>query len=226
MNPRLGTGGVGTVMVVDDEETIRDAMRMALESARFSVVTASSGQDALDKLAKREIDVMLLDMKMPGLSGLEVLQRLRNEKSDVSVVMVTAFAELQLAVDAMKAGAYDFATKPVNIDNIIMRVVKAHEHRWFVRREKRFQEELHLKLAQQEQRLKEQFHQLIESLAREHNVTIELATLQDAKRRKGLFQRLPAALQEPSHSIEDFVQALFTVIKDDKWDSADKLQKQ
>ncbi len=205
--------GKGMVMVVDDEEPIREALRQALEQAGYNASTAASGQEALDTLRRQEVEVMLLDMKMPGLSGFDVLQRVHYDHPDLAVIMVTAQVETAMAVDAMKAGAYDYATKPVDLDDLILRVHKALERRRLLPREREYKRELDQKLREQESRLSAQFGELIESLAREHATLLELEALRSAKRAKGLFSRLPAELQQPKASVEDFARALIKVLE-------------
>ena len=204
----------GITLVVDDEESVRTVLRRALELAGYDVVTAASGQEALDALALHKTEVMLLDLGMPGLSGQEVLQRVKAEHPDVAVIVVTAMADVQVAVDAMKAGACDYATKPVNLDDLTRRVRKALERRWLVLREKEYQRELDRKLQEQEERLRIQFAQLIESLAREHTMALELEVLCLAKKQKGLFSKLPSELQQPKASVQEFAQALLNVLHD------------
>ena len=206
--------GRGTTLVVDDEESVRTVLRRALELAGYDVLTAASGQEALDALVLRNAEVMLLDLGMPGLSGQEVLQRVKAEHPDVAVIVVTAMAGVQVAVDAMKAGACDYATKPVNLDELTLRMDKAREKRWLMLREQEHQQELNRKLREQEERLRTQFAQLIESLAREHTMAFELETLRLAKKQKGLFSSLPSELQQPKASVEEFAQALINVLHD------------
>ena len=91
--------GRGIALVVDDEESVRTVLQRALELAGYDVLTAASGQEALDALVLRNAEVMLLDLGMPGLSGQEVLQRVKAEHPDVAVIVVTAMAGVQVAVE-------------------------------------------------------------------------------------------------------------------------------
>lgn len=103
------------ILIVDDEPHIRTVMRLALEGSGFETGEASSGEEALERVDKEGLkwDVILLDERMPGIDGLETLKRLRHGHPDAIVIMVTAFASIELAVDAMKFGATDFARKPM-----------------------------------------------------------------------------------------------------------------
>jgi len=102
------------VLIIDDEPHIRQMMRLTLEASGYDVDEAGSGEDGLTRLGDgRAHDVVVLDQKMPGIDGLETLRRIRTRAADARVVMVTAFASVELAVDAMKLGAMDFLRKPM-----------------------------------------------------------------------------------------------------------------
>lgn len=102
------------ILVIDDEPHIRQMMRMTLEVSGYQVDEAASGEDGLERFAEGgPYDVVLLDQKMPGIDGLETLTRLLARSPDVRVIMVTAFASIELAVDAMRLGATDFLRKPM-----------------------------------------------------------------------------------------------------------------
>jgi CheY-like chemotaxis protein len=107
------------VFIVDDEAHIREMMRLTLETAGYEVEEAASGEDALGRLGEgEEFDAVLLDQKMPGMDGLQTLKRIRERSADACVVMVTAFASVNLAVDAMKLGATDFLSKPMTPETL------------------------------------------------------------------------------------------------------------
>jgi DNA-binding response OmpR family regulator len=102
------------VLIVDDEENIRRMMRLTLEAAGYEVGEAANGQQGLDVYVDGSSwDVVLLDQRMPGMDGLEVLRRLNGRDAAAQVIMVTAYASVELAVDAMKIGATDFVRKPM-----------------------------------------------------------------------------------------------------------------
>jgi DNA-binding response OmpR family regulator len=107
------------LLIVDDEPHIRSVMRITLEDAGYEVSEAGSGEEALELIgAAATCDLMLLDERMPGIDGLETLRRLRALDADVVVIMVTAYASTELAVDAMKLGATDFVRKPMSPDTL------------------------------------------------------------------------------------------------------------
>ncbi|MFC2041099.1 response regulator [Chloroflexota bacterium] len=116
---------LGRVLVVDDEETVRSVLQRTLEVAGYDVATAANGQEALDKVSETEVDAALLDMKMPGMSGMEVLQQLTAHHPQTCVLMVTAVDDAETAIEAMKAGAYDYIIKPFNSDDVVLKLRKA-----------------------------------------------------------------------------------------------------
>ncbi len=116
----------GTViLVVDDEERIRDLFREALESAGYSCLLASDGQAALDVLAREPVDLALLDIIMPGMSGTELFLKMQQAYPDVPVVFVTAMTDVDLAVDSLRTGAYDYITKPMRFQELGKAVERA-----------------------------------------------------------------------------------------------------
>ncbi len=118
----------GIILVVDDEIGPRESLRMILKP-QFRVYQASNGWEALDLVKKLDIDLVTLDLKMPGLSGIEVLKEIKKIKSDVEVVIVTGYGTLANAIEAIRYGAVDFITKPFNVAEIISVVSKSFERR-------------------------------------------------------------------------------------------------
>jgi two-component system response regulator AtoC len=115
------------ILIVEDEKLIRWAIRSRLAEENYPVAEAENGKEAFEFLGEHECDVMLLDYRLPDTSGMEVLERVRKELPDVSVVMMTAYGTVESAVQAMKLGAYDYLTKPVNLDELVIIVKKALE---------------------------------------------------------------------------------------------------
>jgi DNA-binding response OmpR family regulator len=102
------------ILVIDDEEHIRRVMRMTLEAAGYEVGEAADGPRGLEAFGDGSTwDAVLLDQRMPGMDGLETLRRMKGRKADTRVIMITAYASIELAVDAMKLGAMDFVRKPM-----------------------------------------------------------------------------------------------------------------
>ncbi len=113
------------VLVVDDETAIREAIRMTLEYEGYRVDEARSGQEGIDKATKVPYDAILLDIKMPVLDGIEVLENLKEQKVPTPVVMVSGHADIQTAVECTKRGAFDFLEKPLNRDKLLLSVRNA-----------------------------------------------------------------------------------------------------
>jgi len=117
------------ILIVDDEQLIRWSLEKHLQKQGYEVVTAGSGEDAL-KLAKEESpDLMLLDIQLPGMNGIEVLEKVKEFEEEVIVIMVTALGVLETAVKAMRLGAFDYINKPFNLDELSIIVKKALETR-------------------------------------------------------------------------------------------------
>ncbi len=113
------------VLVVDDETAIREAIRMTLEYEGYRVDEARSGQDGLDKAQKTPYDAILLDIKMPVLDGIEVLENLKELKIMTPVVMVSGHGDISTAVECTKRGAFDFLEKPLNREKLLLAVRNA-----------------------------------------------------------------------------------------------------
>jgi two-component system, NtrC family, response regulator AtoC len=117
----------GTILVADDDTDIRDILKDTLNSLGARIITAANGQECLDRVEVDAPDLILLDIEMPIKNGLQVLQELRQRGSDTTVTMITAYGTVERAVQAMKQGAYDFITKPFDLDHIVFTVEKALE---------------------------------------------------------------------------------------------------
>ena len=121
--------GTTTVLVVDDELIVRESLGGWFREDGYEVSTAASGAEALRAVAERPFDVALLDIKMPGMDGLELQRRLRDAAPETAVIVMTAFASVDTAVAALKAGAYDYIVKPFDPDELSQLVRRATEHR-------------------------------------------------------------------------------------------------
>lgn len=107
-----------SVLIVDDDKNIRLTLAMAIEKLSFAVEMAASGEEALKKLAQESFSLLLLDMRLPGLDGLEILRRVVKTWPQIKVVVITAYGSADLAVEAMSLGAADFLAKPFNPDDV------------------------------------------------------------------------------------------------------------
>jgi DNA-binding response OmpR family regulator len=117
-------------LIVDDEKNIRLALSMALEQLDIPVETAASGDEALEKVAAGSYGIMLLDLRMPGTDGMEVLRRVAHERPELKVIIITAYGSIDLAVEAMKLGAVDFMQKPFDVGQVremVRRILQKQE---------------------------------------------------------------------------------------------------
>ncbi len=117
-----------TILVIDDEPNILTTVRRSLELEGYQVIVASGGAAGLAKLAEHDVDLVLLDVMMPGDTGLEVLPKIRGAKPEVVVVMMSGNATIETAVNATKAGAHDFIEKPLSGDKLLITVQNALEN--------------------------------------------------------------------------------------------------
>ena len=118
---------MASVLVVDDEESIRDSLRMILEHDGYRVDEASGGGEALARIAQRQPDAILLDIKMPDMDGLTVLQSMREKGYLTPVIMITGHGDIDTAVDATRRGAFDFFEKPLQRDRVLLSLRNAVE---------------------------------------------------------------------------------------------------
>lgn len=116
------------ILVVDDDESLRRVTQVQLQQTGYEVTAASDGNEALAVLERFPADLVITDLKMPGMSGLELLKRIRSAYSEIVIIMATAFGTIENAVEAMRAGAYDYVTKPVQIEELRITVSRALEH--------------------------------------------------------------------------------------------------
>jgi DNA-binding NtrC family response regulator len=121
------------ILVVDDDKSHRQMLGEALSRAGFHVDVAGSGEEALEKGGQREYDVVFSDIKMTPLSGMDVLESFRKSAPDTSVVLLTAFGSVETAIQAMKRGAFDYLSKPINLEELALMAARAIEHRRLVR---------------------------------------------------------------------------------------------
>jgi DNA-binding NtrC family response regulator len=114
-----------TILVVDDELNTREGLKAALEDEGYLVLTAATGEIAKKILTQRKINLIITDLKMPGIDGLEILKFARQLAPETAIIIITGFGTIETAVKAMKDGAYDFLTKPIDIDKLSALVEKA-----------------------------------------------------------------------------------------------------
>ena len=106
------------ILVVDDEPILRDSLEVALKTSGYEVMTARTGEEGLERFQKEHPDLILLDHWLPGINGDEVLRRIKEEDSEIPIIIMTAQGSIELAVNSMKMGAFDFLVKPFDLDQV------------------------------------------------------------------------------------------------------------
>ncbi|MFP5239961.1 MAG: response regulator [Acidobacteriota bacterium] len=115
------------LLLVDDEAEFIETMGKRLARRGLTVHLANSGQQALDIIAGNELDVVVLDVKMPGMDGIEALQKIKALKPDLEVLMLTAHANVEVAMRGMELGAFDYLMKPVELDELLYKIQDANK---------------------------------------------------------------------------------------------------
>ncbi len=149
------------ILIVDDEESMRELLTAVLEEEGYITKAVSRGEEALEEVGKGDFDLVIMDMKLPRMSGIEALQEIKEIKSELTVVLITAYASVDSAVKAMKLGAYDYLTKPFDVDELKMLVEKIFERRNLI------EENIYLK---QELKGRYEFHNIIGQSAKMQEV--------------------------------------------------------
>jgi len=114
-----------TILLADDDDSLRRVLEFQLREGGYEVLSVPDGLEALDVFTGREVDCLITDLRMPGLSGLELLRRVGAINNETPVIVITAYGDVETAVEAMRAGAFDYVTKPFNRDQLLMTVEKA-----------------------------------------------------------------------------------------------------
>ncbi|HEY8711832.1 MAG TPA: sigma-54 dependent transcriptional regulator [Thermoanaerobaculia bacterium] len=135
------------ILIVDDEEVLRDVLDAVLRREGFDVVSASTGEEALSLLDGEEIDLVILDIMLPGISGIDTLRSMRISNPHLPVIIITAFSSIDGAIEAMKHGAYHYIPKPFKNEEVIITVNKALEQRRLSNENERLKAELSEKYA-------------------------------------------------------------------------------
>src|SRR5881392_2532149 len=121
------------ILLVEDDAENRAAMAKVLEAAEYMVVETDNGQQALDILQEEDIDILVTDLRLPVMDGVELLKRAKAVQQDLEIIMITGFGTVEVAVEAIKEGAYDFITKPVKKVQLLRAVEKAAEKQYLQR---------------------------------------------------------------------------------------------
>ena len=152
-------------LIVDDEPRLRQVLAHLMRNDGFACLEAGNGEEALVHLEQHPVTLVMSDLRMPRMDGLELLRRVRGRWPDTAVVMITAVADVEVAVSCLAIGAMDYLTKPFHLEEVRARVAQALEKRRLVMENRGYQESLQEKVAVQARRLEELFLASIQSLA-------------------------------------------------------------
>lgn len=162
-----------TILVVDDEPYVLDAISSLLTELGYRVISSPRAKDAVEKLGQSRIDLVLSDIKMPEVSGMELLEKIHRLDPDLPVILMTAYAEMEVAIEALKRGAFDFILKPFQLDQVRHAVAKGLKFRRLLEREKDYHLLLEETVQQRTQELSEALHLVKEtSLEIMHRLTM------------------------------------------------------
>lgn len=127
---------IAKILLVDDEDEFINALTQRLEVRGLNVTGATRGEDAVDLISNQSFDIIVLDLAMPGMDGLETLKKIKEKDPDVEIVMLSGQGNIKSGVEAMKLGAEDFLEKPVDIKDLLKRIEEARERRILVLQKK------------------------------------------------------------------------------------------
>lgn len=117
------------VLLVDDESEFLETLVKRLRKRKLIANGVASGEDALEELKKNPVDIVILDVKMPGMSGLETLRRVKKEYPLTEVIMLTGHASMEVAIEGMDVGAFDYLMKPIDIDELLYKIQDAYKRK-------------------------------------------------------------------------------------------------
>ncbi len=117
------------ILIVDDENDFREAIIKRLRARKFDADGADSGPKALEMLDARDFDVIILDVKMPGMDGIEALRQIKLRKPEVEVIMLTGHASVESGIQGMQLGAFDYVMKPVALEDLLDKIRQAYDRK-------------------------------------------------------------------------------------------------
>ena len=119
----------GRILIVDDETTIRETLSLVLKEEKYECDLAENGAEGLKRVKEKNFDLIITDLKMPEMGGLELMEKVKTISPKTSVMIITAYASLESAIQALRLGAYDYIIKPLDFDDVILRIKRLMEHR-------------------------------------------------------------------------------------------------
>ncbi len=203
----------GSILVVDDDPHVLESTSLLLAGYGYSTITCNNVADALNRMQDAHIDVVLTDIVMPEVSGIELLQNIRNSTPEMPVILMTAYADMDKVVEAIKKGAFDFIIKPYKVEQLVHSVEKAVKYRRLVELEKDYKRTL------------EEMNQELETLIAERTMGLMALTIADKLRNPatvigGLCKRLiekesvSGRLKESLKNITNEAEKLEGIVKD------------
>jgi len=153
-----------SLLIVDDEPSVRGFLSRGMTGEGYRCEEASSVEEALIKIRGSPVELVILDIKMPGRSGIELLEEIKATHPDIAVIMATAITDTSTAIECMKRGAYDYITKPFNLDDVVLSVERALERRRLELEIRDYQQHLEQKVREQAQKIRASFLNAITAL--------------------------------------------------------------
>lgn len=154
-----------TCLIVDDEPRLRQVLTHLMRGAGFRCLEAANGEEAMDRLQREPVALVISDLRMPRMDGIELLRHVRTHHPDTAVVMITAVSDVEVAVSCLAQGAMDYLTKPFHLEEVRARVAQVLEKRRLILENREYQERLEEKVQAQARRLEELFLASVQSLA-------------------------------------------------------------
>jgi two-component system NtrC family sensor kinase len=151
------------LLVIDDEASTRDLLKLSLERDGYTVFTAEDGPRGLELFARENPSIILMDIKMPGMDGIEVLRRVKEQGSEAEVIVITGHGEMNLAIQALQLEASDFISKPISDESLNLALKRAQDKIWLRNKLREYTEDL-------ERMVKEAREELIKHHELEHNL--------------------------------------------------------
>jgi cyclic di-GMP phosphodiesterase len=158
-------GSAPYCLIVDDEDRLRQILTRVMRGDGFRCIEASCGEEAIEHLRRHPFTLMLSDLRMPGMNGMELLRRAREQSPDMAIVMITGVPDIEDAVNCLANGAMDYLMKPFHLEEVRLRVAKAMDRRRLVLENRHYQERLKERVVAQASRLEEMFLAGVQALA-------------------------------------------------------------
>jgi two-component system response regulator PilR (NtrC family) len=158
------------ILVVDDERSIRDSLKMVLQEEGYEAQTAADGKEAMSLLEQNDYDILITDLKMPGMDGMELTKQCLQVYPQTSVIIITAYGSLETAIEALRLGAHDYILKPFDFDDVLLKIQRLIKHKELILENQALRREIHARydfsnIVGQSQQMQEVF-KLIQKVAK------------------------------------------------------------